>query len=442
MAPTKIVDPQITKELYKKNLELVTANQSLRLQHLLYQVIVSTLTISEASQQIIDIITRELKFKAGIVFIKSSGQPHLKVAASTDSKANQLISDIINQPLSKITLPLSTPKNSVIETYHQDSKRTTHSLAHLLHPYLTPASLQSSLLLNNLTAITYPISFATNKYGCFTALSQRSTQDLTSHEKLILNRSAFVFGIAINRIALYHDLKKANRQLRHLDKLKDEFVYIATHELKTPVAVMKGYLSMIQDGSYGKLPPKFKKPISQLSSANAQLIQLVNDLLEIARAESHTINIATKPVDLTQTVTNTFSSLQTLADQKQLKLAHQTLQSPLNVKADPDRLKEILNNLISNAIKYSDSGTITVSHVNDTHHVVTHIADQGLGISPADQKRIFTRFFRAEDQANKVTGTGLGLFIVKQLVEKMGGKIWFSSQLGKGTTFSFSLPKV
>ena len=109
--------------------------------------------------------------------------------------------------------------------------------------------------------------------------------------------------------------------------------------------------------------------------------------------------------------------------------------------ADPDRVKEVVNNLVSNAIKYSEKGTIRVSHIIQNGLAVTHVADQGVGISEDDQKKIFTRFFRAEEEVARGTpGTGLGLFIVKQLVEKMKGKIWFTSQLGKGSTFSFSLP--
>lgn len=237
------------------------------------------------------------------------------------------------------------------------------------------------------------------------------------------------------------DLRKANRELRHLDKLKDEFVYIATHELKTPVTVMKGYVSMIQNGDYGEVPKKLKTALDEINAANLQLVQLVNDLLGIARSEATSMKVKTKPTQICPVVDDTLSGLEPLAKQKSLKLSHTCGTSKLMVMSDPDRLKEVVNNLVSNAIKYSDSGTISITHVVEKDHIVTHVTDQGVGLSKEDQKRIFTRFFRAEEQAGRVPGTGLGTFIVKQLVEKMGGKIWFQSQLGKGTTFSFSLPK-
>lgn len=238
------------------------------------------------------------------------------------------------------------------------------------------------------------------------------------------------------------DLKQANQHLQHLDKLKDEFVFIATHELKNPVTAMRGYLSLFQEGSFGEIPEKMKDPINQLQASNQQLVELVNDLLQIARSEANTAVIKTKPLILTPLIDSMITSLKPLADQKQLQLNYLPFPQALpEVMADEQRLKEILNNLISNAIKYSDHGTITIKHDLQPDLVITHVTDQGVGISAADQTKLFTRFYRVEEEAAKgIPGTGLGLFIVKQLVEKMGGKIWVNSEKGVGSTFSFSLP--
>ncbi len=237
------------------------------------------------------------------------------------------------------------------------------------------------------------------------------------------------------------DLRKANLELRHLNKLKDEFVFISTHELKTPVTVLKGYMAMINDGNYGQVNDKLQEPLKEMQGATGQLVQLVNDLLEIARSEAKTLQIQTSPIEICSVIDNSLEGLRTLAQQKGLELNHDCRPKQIYAMADPDRIREILNNLVSNAIKYSDTGTITIDHVIEGDHVITHVKDQGVGIDEKDQSKIFTRFFRADEQASKVPGTGLGLFIVKQIVEKMGGKIWFQSKLGKGTTFSFSLPK-
>lgn len=237
-------------------------------------------------------------------------------------------------------------------------------------------------------------------------------------------------------------IRSANKNLRHLDKLKDEFVYLATHELKNPVTAMKGYLSMIEEGSFGKIPKNLEGPLFELSQSNQQLVNLVNDLLQIARAEAHTVKMNTIPVNICEIVEGVINSIKPLAQQKKIPIRYMCNKDKILVLTDPERLKEVFNNLLSNAIKYSQKGVITINYLEEGDQIITHVRDEGVGIAEKDQQKIFSRFFRAEEEVAKgIPGSGLGLFIVRQLVEKMGGKIWFTSKLNKGSTFSFSLPK-
>jgi len=347
------------------------------------------------------------------------------------------------------TLPLSS-----IELLGRNAK---HSL--LIFDEMPESDAKEIMRQHNLS-IVIPMTVKNSLYG-IVVFGQKSSGDIYSTQDIdVLEIFAPQISIAIQNSLAYDqirhfnitlkeevdratkDLKLANRHLRHLDKLKDEFVFIATHELKNPVTAMRGYMSMIQEGIFGPIPDKMKSPLNQIQTSNQQLVDLVNDLLQIARSEAKTLTIHTETVDITQTVEIVKENLKPLISQKGLKFIHE-VPDHIMVKADPSRLKEIINNLISNAIKYSEKGTISVSyHVSDGV-VETRVKDQGYGISREDQKKLFTRFYRVEEEAAKgIPGTGLGLFIVKQLIEKMGGHIWIESEKGVGSTFFFTLPFV
>ena len=235
---------------------------------------------------------------------------------------------------------------------------------------------------------------------------------------------------------------KMTEGLKELQALKDEFVFIAAHELKTPVAAIKGYLSIINDGLAGPVNDKVKDFIVKVLNANARLIRLVEDLLEVARSEAGRIKIDVAPIDISLVIKETMGELKPLADEKSIKVNYEEFAGLPKVLADAGRVREILVNLIGNSIKYTlGSGSVDISHEVAENNLVTHIKDHGIGMSKEAQAKLFTKFYRvATKETANITGTGLGLFIVKQIIEKMGGKIWVESIEGQGSTFSFSLP--
>lgn len=229
--------------------------------------------------------------------------------------------------------------------------------------------------------------------------------------------------------------------LRRLKELQDEFVFVAAHELRSPVTVIRGYISMILGGDAGIISEKVKAYLTEADNANKRLLQLVSDLLEVARSEAGRISIAIEPIDITETAKITISELKLLADEKSITLTYDPPGNLPKVYANTDKVKEVMVNLAGNAIKYTQNGgSVMVSHEMQNGELITHIKDNGFGISQEAQKKLFEKFYRVQtDQTRKITGTGLGLFIVKQLVEKMNGKIRIVSEEGKGSTFSFSL---
>ena len=235
----------------------------------------------------------------------------------------------------------------------------------------------------------------------------------------------------------FNDMAKA---LAENQKLKDEFVFIAAHELRTPVTAIKGYLSMILDNNFGKVPEKIKEPLKITEAANQRLVQLVQDLLEVARSDAGRMQIKLSPLTIGEQVNTVIKELESLAKQKNITINYK---SELSVKvlADDYKIKEVLINLIGNAIKYTlNGGGIEISHEIKNNLLTTHIKDHGIGMSEDNLKKLFSKFFRVEsEQTAKIEGTGLGLFICKQIIERMEGTIEVESEAGKGSTFSFSL---
>ncbi len=231
--------------------------------------------------------------------------------------------------------------------------------------------------------------------------------------------------------------------LKRLQELKSEFVFIAAHELRTPVTAIKGYLSLILEGSAGAVSTQMKEFLDIIWQSNERLIRLVNDILEIARSEAGRLATAVEPVDIRKSIWAILTEIKPIADEKKIVLTYDPPQNTPLVLGDAMRIKEVAMNFVSNAIKYNNEGGIVkLSHEIRDDDVVTHVEDNGFGMSEEDKKHIFEKFFRSESKQTKaVQGTGLGLFITKELVEKMGGAVWFVSEAGRGTTFSFSLKR-
>ncbi|MBI3633191.1 MAG: hypothetical protein HY226_02780 [Candidatus Vogelbacteria bacterium] len=272
-------------------------------------------------------------------------------------------------------------------------------------------------------------------------------------------------GIAIENAKSYTKLKNFNKDLeqkvvertgqlkksqanelekaRALVKLKDEFVFIAAHELRAPITAIRGFLDLAL-GSNVKFPKDVDEDLHSVVSASDHLNALVNDLLEIARAESQTIKIEVTPVDIGATAENVMNELSPLATQRNIKVKLSNNSHDLLALADTQKTKEVLTNLIGNGIKYNrDEGVLTVKISELDSYLKIEVEDTGFGIPKEDQDKIFQKFFRSiNDHTKHLFGTGLGLFITKMLVEKMSGTISFKSTEGEGTTFTVLLPKV
>jgi len=239
-------------------------------------------------------------------------------------------------------------------------------------------------------------------------------------------------------VAVFRDITKDVE----VDRLKSEFVSMVSHELRTPMTSIKGYIDLLYNQMAGPLTDAQKRFLEIVKGNADRLTNLVNDLLDISRIDTGRISLSIQPTSPVSIIDSVVANLMPNARNRSQRLESR-VRGPLPfVRADPARVTQILTNLIANAINYTPTGgqiTVDAEVVGDMVHI--HVADNGIGISEEDQKKLFTRFFRADNELVQASsGTGLGLSIAKSFVELHGGKMWFESELGKGTTFSFSLP--
>lgn len=239
-------------------------------------------------------------------------------------------------------------------------------------------------------------------------------------------------------IESYSDLADRKR----LDRLKNEFVFVAAHELRNPVTAIRLLLNIIFEDKRLTIDPVMRSYLLKIQEADERLLHLVDDLLEVSRSESGRLKIEVSPQDMTEHVKAIFGEIRPTALTKDVSLRHIPLTPMPLVMADPSKLKEILANLVTNGVKYNVAGgTVTIEHAVRGGFLVTNVADTGIGISEKDQEKLFEKFWRSEDLAVRAqSGTGLGLFIVKELVERMGGHMDVTSRPGRGTMFTFTLP--
>ena len=242
---------------------------------------------------------------------------------------------------------------------------------------------------------------------------------------------------------LTHELSDANKKLKKLDEAKSEFISIASHQLRTPLSIIKGYISMIMEGDYGKVEKRLADPMSKIYISNERLINLVDNLLDISRIESGRMQYDITPVQLEDVVAGVTDDLSMRAKDKKLYLKFVRPKEALpKVMADGSKIHEIIMNLVDNAIKYTERGGITVSLHAEDHNVGFCITDTGVGVTKEEAKVIFQKFMRGDGGSLvHAGGAGLGLFIAKKIIDDHGGKIWAESDgRGKGSRFCFSLP--
>jgi signal transduction histidine kinase len=238
-------------------------------------------------------------------------------------------------------------------------------------------------------------------------------------------------------------LRRSNEKLRQLDETKDDFISMASHQLRTPLTSVKGYVSMVLDGDAGDLTTLQKKLLNQSFISAQRMVYLISDLLNVSRLRTGKFVIEPVPTNIANVVAEEVKQLVETAKGRNLELIYHKPEHFPSLRLDETKTRQVIMNFIDNAIYYTQSGGhITINLVDKPQSVEFTVVDDGIGVPKAEQHHLFSKFYRANNAKRaRPDGTGLGLFMAKKVVVAHGGEIIFKSQEGKGSTFGFTFAK-
>jgi len=427
------LDLSISRLLYRQEQE----NQELL--RSLAQSLNGVLSLDEALELLMTTLVKRLRLRHGVVYVfqpGEGGEPVIKRVKQTGYSRPSVLSISEDSPL--IAYFSRRPEVVTVEALEELERgvSTKPKAGRELKPpdnvTLIREVREKMIALH--AAIAVPLFLKEQPLG-FILLSGNASGD-TFGDPWLLETIAVQAVSAIEKARLFES-----------DRMKTEFVSIASHELLTPIAAMQGYLSMILIEHFGKVDSQAREYLDRVYVSANRLAGLVKDLLSVSRLESGKIQLNLRAVNVRESVAGAVQQLQIKAKEKELQLVNslENQEEALPpVLADPDRLMEILVNLIGNAVKYTPKGSVTVSARSESKPspcLRISVADTGLGMSREAQTHLFEKFYRVDSPDTVgIPGTGLGLYITKSMVEKMAGTLAVQSAPGHGSTFAFTLP--
>ncbi|HEY3387793.1 MAG TPA: GAF domain-containing protein, partial [Saprospiraceae bacterium] len=310
-----------------------------------------------------------------------------------------------------------------------------------------------------------PIPVGEEFIGVLSIQSTEHENRFNENDQRLLTTIASSVGVALRNATLFEDVKqakmeaeKAGRQAEKANEAKSAFLSTVSHELRTPLTSVLGFAKIIRKRLDEKIfpvvnkdDPKTEKTIAQISdnlqvviSEGERLTHLINDVLDLAKIEAGKMEWNQENVFIPDVIERAIAATSSLFDQKPLRLVRRIDNELPEITGDKDKIIQVIINLISNAVKFTDKGTITCSTHQDDGEIIVSISDTGIGIAPEDFGAVFEQFKQVggDTLTDKPKGTGLGLPICKEIIEHHGGRIWLNSEVGKGSTFSFALPTV
>ena len=271
---------------------------------------------------------------------------------------------------------------------------------------------------------------------------RKEAGDFSAEVINLLQTFATQSALAIQNARLFREIEDKGKQLEVASRHKSEFLANMSHELRTPLNAIIGFSEVMQERLFGELNEKQAEYTDDILSSGRHLLSLINDILDLSKVEAGRMELELTKFDFPMAIDNALTLIRERASRHGIRLHHSVDDRLGELTGDERKIKQILLNLLSNAVKFTpEGGRVDVDAVSADGVVEISVSDTGIGIAPQDQETIFEEFRQVgTDYAQKREGTGLGLTLTRKFVELHGGKIWVESEVGKGSTFTFTLP--
>lgn len=434
-------------------LSLIDKTRALDATYKLLDIVLQSFEFDALTKNVSDVIPAAMGYQLGILFMVDYSNAKLTKVGISNSVQEEAVLHLLDSPKKELFIPFGYEDNLAIRAVNEKKQQESNNLYDFLRPAIT---WQEGRVIQNILGtngnVATPLMARGKAIGVFVVSMAKDVNEISDFEKLMLAKFSENAGIALENSKLYanlklakEDLHKAYENLKVLNKLKDEFLSVASHELRTPMTIVKSYLWMLEQQKAGRLNGKQMDYLLKATEGTQRMIALINDMLDISRFEQKKVSFDLRQVNVCEAMQDALNSFDISAKEKGLTLTFENKCTELFVDADEIKLRDVLTNLLGNSIKFTKEGGITVGVEDNPDFVKIWVRDTGSGIDPNDLDKLFHKFARIDNSytiASDVGGTGLGLYIVKLYIEGMGGRVGaWSEGAGKGSTFWFTLPK-
>lgn len=438
---------RVNQEMYKKNLELAERNKTLLLLRKIDEIVLSTVTdLKEIARHVTTILVQEGEFQAAGIYLMTANKRHLQLLGYAMTKTILQQSDVTKKAISfKHAFDVTEKQALIIQALNERSVKTSENPFEFIEFQVeSPHTPDTDLKINS--TLVFPLIIRNQELGAMVVSHKNPVHMLSEYDWDLLQRLVNMVGISLDNAILYNEVQNTNQKLKVLDRLKDEFVSLASHELRTPMTAIKSYLWLFLEDNKLRLDDQQRMYVERAYLSTDRLINLVNDMLNVSRIESGRLIINKKPCDIVQIIQEVVNEVIPTVTEQKKNLIFEKPQSQLSlIFGDSEKIKQVITNLVGNSIKFTpDGGKISLSAKQTGDIVTVSIKDNGKGISPQDMSKLFKKFGIVGTTSVLTHGaqsTGLGLYICKSIIQLHNGTIWVESEgIDKGSVFSFTIP--